>query len=61
MAAHFIDVEMCSACGSAIKIIACIEDPVVIKKILTHLTLVVSTPTSLLPEGRASPSAGFLE
>jgi hypothetical protein len=28
-----IDIETCSACGGALRIIACIEDPVVIKRI----------------------------
>lgn len=32
-----IDVETCSECGGDVSIIACIEDPVVIQKILTHL------------------------
>ena len=32
-----IDVEICNSCGGHVKIIACIEDPVVIEKILTHL------------------------
>ena len=32
-----IDIETCRACGGAVRIIACIEDPVVIEKILTHL------------------------
>ncbi len=32
-----IDIETCSECGGAVKVIACIEDPVVIAKILTHL------------------------
>ncbi len=32
-----IDIETCPKCGGAVKIIACIEDPVVIDKILTHL------------------------
>jgi hypothetical protein len=32
-----IDIETCPACGGAVRIIACIEDPVVIEKILTHL------------------------
>ncbi len=31
-----IDVETCPACGGAVRIIACIEDPEVIEKILTH-------------------------
>jgi len=31
-----IDIETCCECGGAVKIIACIEDPAVIKKILDH-------------------------
>jgi hypothetical protein len=27
-----IDVEMCHACGDAVKVIVCIKDPVVIRK-----------------------------
>jgi len=32
-----IDIETCESCGGTVKIIACIEGPLVIKKILTHL------------------------
>jgi hypothetical protein len=32
-----IDIETCSPCGRAMRIIACIEDPGVIEKILAHL------------------------
>jgi hypothetical protein len=32
-----LDMETCSKCGGAVSVIACIEDPVVIDKILTHL------------------------
>ena len=32
-----IDIESCEHCGGAVKIIASIEDPVVIDKILSHL------------------------
>ena len=32
-----MDVETCRACGGKLKVIACIEDPVVIEKILAHL------------------------
>jgi hypothetical protein len=32
-----IDIETCAACGGALRIIACIEDPAVIKNILTHI------------------------
>ena len=32
-----IDIEICKKCQGHVKIIACIEDPVVIEKILAHL------------------------
>ena len=32
-----IDIEICEKCQGHVKIIACIEDPVVIDKILAHL------------------------
>ena len=32
-----IDIEVCDICGKKVKVIACIEDSAVIKKILTHL------------------------
>ena len=31
-----IDIETCEQCGDAVKVIACIEDPDVIRKILSH-------------------------
>ncbi len=40
-----IEIETCSHCGGALKVIACIEDPVVINQILEH------------PERRAGLSA----
>jgi hypothetical protein len=56
-----IDVETCSECGGAVKIIASIEDPVVIRKILVHLAdKATSATTGLLPECRAPPRAGLL-
>jgi len=39
-----IDVEHCPQCGGALKIIAAIEDPTVIAKILTHLGLPARGP-----------------
>ncbi len=57
-----IDIEMCSECGSAVKVLACIEDPVVIKKILTHLDEKAAvTETIRLPECRAPPQPGVFE
>ncbi|MAT65849.1 MAG: IS91 family transposase [Gammaproteobacteria bacterium] len=52
-----IDIETCSACGGAMKVIACIEDPVVIKQIIDHLTHKAETSESrALPESRAPPA-----
>jgi len=52
-----IDVETCSECGGDVSIIDCIEDPVVIQKILTHLEHTASSEaTAQLPDFRASPS-----
>ncbi len=51
-----IDIETCSECGDDVRIIACIEDPVVIQKILVHLENTASSAaTALLPDCRASP------
>jgi hypothetical protein len=53
-----IDIETCIQCGGAVKIIACIEDPMVIEKILTHLNLPsASTKPAPRPESRAPPQA----
>ena len=52
-----IDIETCSKCGGDVRIIASIEDPAVIQKILAHLdSTASSTATALLPDCRASPS-----
>ena len=57
-----IDIETCPECGGAVKVIACIEDPVVIKKILTHLDEKAAvTETIRLPECRAPPQPGVFE
>ncbi len=53
-----IDIETCSECGGDVKIIASIEDPTVIQKILAHLDGNVSSAvTVLLPDCRASPGS----
>ena len=57
-----IDVETCRTCGGGVKVIACIEDPVVIEKILTHLNekaLPIEAPP--LPKSRAPPQAGLFD
>ena len=52
-----VDIETCSECGGDVRIIASIEDPAVIKKILVYLNDTASSAaTALLPDCRASPS-----
>lgn len=52
-----IDIETCSECGGDVHIIASIEDPAVIQKILAHLDDGATSVTSeLLPKCRAPPS-----
>jgi hypothetical protein len=51
-----IDIETCAACGGAVRIIASIEDPVVIRKILAQVGEAgPGSEVSRLPEPRASP------
>ncbi len=55
-----IDIEACAGCGGTMRIIACIEDPAVIKAILAHLSgkaRPVHAPR--LPPGRAPPASAF--
>jgi hypothetical protein len=57
-----IDIETCRACGAAVRIIACIEDAVIIEKILTHLDEKTgSAEASRLPPCRAPPQADLFE
>ena len=51
-----IDVETCSECGGDVRVIASIEDPVVIRKILDHLEAKSALVGSCqLPSSRAPP------
>jgi hypothetical protein len=51
-----IDIETCSVCGASMKVIAAIEDPPVIKKILTHLRANgLYQEAAGLPQSRAPP------
>lgn len=51
-----IDIETCEHCGGAVKVIASIEDPAVIKQILEHLDRrAQATPLSFRPFARAPP------
>jgi ribosomal protein S27E len=55
-----IEIETCSECSGDVKIIASIEDPAVIQKILAHLDdNATSAATVLLPDCRASPAVGL--
>jgi hypothetical protein len=46
-----IDIEVCPECEGKVRVIASIEDPQVIKKILNHLGLESRAPTPWLPRG----------
>jgi hypothetical protein len=51
-----IDIEICIVCGGGMKVVACIEDPAVIKKILTHLRGKGPCVDDVcLPQSRAPP------
>jgi hypothetical protein len=51
-------IETCPACGGALRIIACIEDPAVINKILTHIeSKNACAEPARLPPCRAPPQA----
>ena len=52
-----IDIEHCPNCGGRLKIIAAIEDPPVILRILAHLGLTYSSPAT--HTGAASRVAGL--
>jgi len=55
-----IDIEPCSDCGEVVKVMACIEDALVINKILDHLSeKMAPEPPSLLPQARAPPASLF--
>ena len=59
-----IDIEHCDACGGTLRVIACIETPEVINKILTHLaarnTGCIDHPRALplhAPQAHAPPAS----
>ncbi len=57
-----IGIEICPACGGAMRIIACIKDPDVIEKILTYLDRRAPEPegTRLAPS-RATPQRDLFD
>jgi hypothetical protein len=57
-----IDIETCEHCGGAVKVIASIEDPLVIQKILSHLNTKNDEVVELLPpQSRAPPQISLFE
>ena len=50
-----IDAEICDQCGGTVKAIACIEGPLVIRRILDHLDKTATTEQERLPQSRAPP------
>jgi hypothetical protein len=57
-----IDVGVCPVCGGAMRIIACTEDPDVIKKILSHLDAKASeSPGIRLPPCHAPPQPALFD
>ena len=55
-----IDIAVCEECGGAVKVLASIEDPVVIKRILAHLERKTEPKEfNPLPECRAPPQPGL--
>ena len=57
-----IDIETCERCAGQVKIIACIEDPAVIERILARLNgNVPSAELALVPEGRGPPQARLFD
>lgn len=54
-----IDIETCQACGGAVRIIASIEDPAVIRNILAYLDQAEpDSDVSRLAAPRARPTGG---
>jgi hypothetical protein len=54
-----IDIEICADCGGKTKIIAAIEDPPVIRKILAHLDLPTIPPVIHSARSRGPPGIVF--
>ena len=54
-----IDIETCPACGGSARIVACIEDPEVIGKILAHLAGKTTDLEATRPPSRGLPQLGL--
>jgi hypothetical protein len=55
-----IDIKTCEACGGAVKVVACIDDHVVINKILNHLNS-QQDKRVCMPVGVRAPPIGLLQ
>jgi hypothetical protein len=53
------DVALCDQCKGTVKVISCIEDPLVIKKILNHLDKTATAEQEQLPQSRALPQSNL--
>ena len=53
-----VDIETCADCGGAVRIIACIEDPAVIEKLLAHLDAKATAAQARPPPCRSPPRGG---
>jgi hypothetical protein len=58
-----LDLESCEGCGGQVRVIACIEDPGVIAKILSHLGQQQRPSVTTVPPlpARGPPRQGVLE
>ena len=57
-----IDIETCDKCQGPVRIIACVEDPAVIRRILEHLRSRGSADSQArLPPERAPPQLGLFD
>ncbi len=57
-----IDIETCEQCQGPVRIIACIEDPAVIRQILEHLRKKESEDSQAQPPPeRAPPQIGLFD
>ena len=55
-----IDIEICDQCQGPLKVIACVEDPVAIRRILDHLkSKEASDQQTWPPPSRAPPQLGL--
>jgi hypothetical protein len=52
-----IDIETCDQCGGTVKVIACIEDPAIVRRILDHIEQRPESNATPTHPARAPPAA----